>query len=135
MKQLTNTPTRPPYREHAVARGPHRLRVREYEGEGSALVLMHGFPDNLHLHDRLVGHLGGRHVVVFDFLGWGGSDKPERYPYTFDSLTRNLAAVVHGYERNVVTDRISRHPRTVLSNVEAACESRRRIRRIWIEKC
>ena len=43
-------------------------------------MVLCGFPDNLHLYDRLVPHLSGRKVVVFDFLGWGGSDKPEGYP-------------------------------------------------------
>jgi len=56
--------------------------------------LMHGFPDNLHLYDRLVPHLSGRRVVSFDFLGWGGSDKPEGYPYTADNQTRDLDAVI-----------------------------------------
>src|SRR5215218_5649190 len=68
------------YNEHWVLRGTHRIYVREYPGEGPTLVLMHGFPDNLHLYDRLVPHLAGRGVVVFDFLGWGGSDKPKGYP-------------------------------------------------------
>jgi len=59
------------YSEHRVPRGTHRLYAREYPGEGPAIVLMHGFPDNLHLYDRLVPHLSGRRVVAFDFLGWG----------------------------------------------------------------
>ena len=43
-------------------------------------MLMHGFPDNLHLYDRLVPHLTPpRRVVLFDFLGWGSSDKPAGY--------------------------------------------------------
>jgi len=82
------------YKEHFVPRGRYRIYVREYEGEGPAIVLMHGFPDNLHLYDRLVPHLSGRRVVVFDFLGWGGSDKPEGYPYTADNQTRDLDAVI-----------------------------------------
>ena len=45
-------------------------------GRGPAIVLMHGFPDDLHLYDRLVPELAGRRVVSFDFLGWGASDKP-----------------------------------------------------------
>jgi len=45
---------------------------------------MHGFPDNLHLYDRLVPPLGGRRLVLFDFLGWGRSDKPADYGYTFE---------------------------------------------------
>src|SRR5215212_791603 len=82
------------YREHFVPRGKHHIYAREYEGEEPAVVLMHGFPANLHLYDRLVPHLSGRRVVVFDFLGWGGSDKPEGYPYTADNQTRDLDAVI-----------------------------------------
>jgi haloalkane dehalogenase len=82
------------YAEQFVTRGRYRIRVREYGGEGPAVVLMHGFPDNLHLYDRLVPHLSGRRVVSFDFLGWGGSDKPEGYPYTADNQTRDLDAVI-----------------------------------------
>lgn len=82
------------YSEHWVPRGGHRIYAREYPGEEPAIVLMHGFPDNLHLYDRLVPHLAGRRVVVFDFLGWGSSDKPEGYPYTADNQARDLDAVV-----------------------------------------
>ena len=82
------------YGEHRVPRGAHRIYAREYPGEGPAIVLMHGFPDNLHLYDRLVPHLSGRRVVVFDFLGWGSSDKPAGYPYTADNQTRDLDAVI-----------------------------------------
>jgi haloalkane dehalogenase len=82
------------YNEHWVPRGRYRIYAREHAGEKPAIVLMHGFPDNLHLYDRLVLHLSGRRVVVFDFLGWGRSDKPEGYPYTADNQTRDLDAVI-----------------------------------------
>jgi pimeloyl-ACP methyl ester carboxylesterase len=82
------------YRERTVPRGHYRIYAREYAGEEPAIVLMHGFPDNLHLYDRLVPHLSGRRIVVFDFLGWGRSDKPEGYPYTADNQTRDLDAVI-----------------------------------------
>jgi len=55
---------------------------------------MHGFPDDLGLYDRLVPFLNGRHVVLFDFLGWGRSDKPDGYPYTFENLAGDLDAVI-----------------------------------------
>src|SRR6201987_2185870 len=36
-----------------------------------------GFPDNLHLYDRVLPDLSpARRVITFDFLGWGASDKP-----------------------------------------------------------
>jgi pimeloyl-ACP methyl ester carboxylesterase len=59
------------------------------------VILLHGFPDNIHLYDRLVPHLaGGAAVVRFDFLGWGRSDKPRGYPYTATNQTGDIEAVV-----------------------------------------
>jgi pimeloyl-ACP methyl ester carboxylesterase len=64
-----------------VRRGPYGLYAELTPGSGVPLVLMHGFPDNTHLYDRLVPRLAGRRPVVrFDFLGWGRSDKPQCYP-------------------------------------------------------
>jgi len=82
------------YREHRVPRGPHHIYAREYPGQEPATVLLHGFPDNLHLYDRLVPELAGRRVVVFDFLGWGASDKPTGHPYTAANQTGDLDVVL-----------------------------------------
>jgi haloalkane dehalogenase len=84
------------FRTVSVERGPHRIHAREQPGDEPAILLLHGYPDNHHLYDRLVGHLPGRHVVVFDFLGWGESDKPAAHRYTFENLTGDLDAVVKG---------------------------------------
>jgi haloalkane dehalogenase len=86
-----------------VRRGPHRIYTRSAgpdagsaEPAGPPVVLLHGFPDNLHLYDRLVPHLRrSRRVVTFDFLGWGSSDKPAGYPYTASNQTGDLDAVMH----------------------------------------
>ncbi|MGH3983910.1 MAG: alpha/beta fold hydrolase [Pseudonocardiaceae bacterium] len=76
-------------------RGPHRIRVRDYPGDGPAIVLMHGFPDDKHLYDQTLPHLTGRRrVVTFDFLGWGESDKPTGYPYTAANQIGDLDAVI-----------------------------------------
>jgi pimeloyl-ACP methyl ester carboxylesterase len=83
------------YTEHVVERGPYHIYAREYPGEGPAIVLMHGFPDNLHLYDRLLPWLSpSRRVVTFDFLGWGASDKPAGYPYTAANQVGDLDAVI-----------------------------------------
>src|SRR5262245_28399957 len=83
------------YQERSVQRGPHRIHVRDHPGAEPPIVLMHGFPDNLHLYDRLVPHLSPpRRVVAFDFLGWGGSDKPSGFPYSAASQLDDLDAVV-----------------------------------------
>jgi haloalkane dehalogenase len=82
-------------REHFIPRGRFRIYAREYSGEEPAIVMMHGFPDNLHLYDRLVPRLSpGRRVVTFDFLGWGLSDKPAQYSYTAANQEGDLAAVI-----------------------------------------
>ena len=78
-----------------VLRGPYELHTEMVPGTGTPVVLMHGFPDNTHLYDRLVPQLAGRRPVVrFDFLGWGRSDKPQGYPYTAANQVGDLAAVI-----------------------------------------
>jgi haloalkane dehalogenase len=68
----------PSFVEHHVPREQGKVYARDYKGAGPAFVLMHGFPDNLHIYDELIPYLvtAGRRVVTFDFLGFGASDKP-----------------------------------------------------------
>jgi haloalkane dehalogenase len=68
-----------------IPRGQGTIYARDYEGAGSAFVLMHGFPDNLKIYDRLIPYLvaAGRRVVTFDFLGYGASDKHAGANYSF----------------------------------------------------
>jgi len=83
------------YRETFVQRNQHRIFVREYPGEEPTIILMHGFPDNFHLYDRLSPYLSPpRRVVAFDFIGWGASDKPPGYLYTASSQVGDLEAVI-----------------------------------------
>lgn len=86
-----------PYREHHIPHDGHMIYAREYPGQGPAYVMMHGFPDNLHIYDYVVPYLtkAGRRVVVFDFLGFGQSEKvvSGNYPYTFAQQVGDLVAV------------------------------------------
>jgi pimeloyl-ACP methyl ester carboxylesterase len=77
-----------------VRRGHYRIAAYEQAGAGPAIVLCHGFPDNHHLYDLVLAYLKGRHVVSFDFLGWGASDKPAHYKYTFAGQEADLNAVI-----------------------------------------
>jgi haloalkane dehalogenase len=90
-----------------VARGPYSLYAEVVPGTGAPLVLMHGFPDNTHLYDRLVPCLVGRRPVVrFDFLGWGRSDKPEGYPYTAANQAGDLAVVADAVQEQLGADQL-----------------------------
>ena len=83
------------YQETFVRRDQHRIYVRDQPGADPPIMLMHGFPDNLHLYDRLTPCLSPpRRVVLFDFLGWGSSDKPAGYPYTAANQVGDLDAVI-----------------------------------------
>lgn len=87
-----------PFIEHRIPHDGHMIYAREYPGREPAFVMLHGFPDNLHIYDYVVPYItrAGRRVVVFDFLGFGQSEKvvPGVYPYTFKQQVGDLAAVV-----------------------------------------
>jgi haloalkane dehalogenase len=93
-----------PYLEHKIRRADgHQVQAREFnayaKGRGPTLVLMHGFPDNQHLYDRLIPHLSPHyHVVSFDFLGWGDSEKPTGHLYDVASQRADLEAVIRHFE-------------------------------------
>jgi pimeloyl-ACP methyl ester carboxylesterase len=56
-------------------------------GEGSAVVLLHGFPTSSHMFRNLIPALADRyHVIAPDYPGYGQSDAPDRttFAYTFD---------------------------------------------------
>jgi haloalkane dehalogenase len=86
------------FSEHHISRGDGKIYARDHAGAGPAFVLMHGFPDNLHIWDDLVPYLvaSGRRVVTFDFLGFGASDKPAGAAYSFKQQLGDLEAVVEG---------------------------------------
>jgi pimeloyl-ACP methyl ester carboxylesterase len=90
-----------------VSRRPYRIHAEVMPGAGPPVVLMHGFPDNTHLYDRLVPFLAGSVLVVrFDFLGWGRSEKPIGYPYTADNQAGDLAAVADAVDEHLGSGRL-----------------------------
>jgi haloalkane dehalogenase len=82
--------------ERRIPRGQGTIYVRDYEGAGPPFVLMHGFPDNQQIYDRLIPYLAasGRRAVTFDFLGYGASDKPADASYSFRQQLGDLEAVL-----------------------------------------
>lgn len=53
------------------------------EGQGEALLLIHGFPSSSHDWHKMWDNLTADHQVIApDMLGFGFSDKPANYPYS-----------------------------------------------------
>ncbi len=91
------------YKTHRVARNGYWLYAREFgpekRGKLPSILLLHGFPDSLHLYDLLIPHLANkRHIIAFDFLGWGKSDKPKTNIYNTESLKKDLEAVIEHFK-------------------------------------
>ena len=72
-----------------------RVRVEGNDG-GPVVVLVHGFPDNQQVWDRIVPLLTPDHrVVTYDVRGAGGSTAPaSRSGYRMSKLVGDLAAVI-----------------------------------------
>jgi len=74
----------------------HQIFVRERPGtqDGHPLVLLHGYPsssfDWRHAFDLLLEH----HLIVFDFLGFGLSDKPRDHVYSLGVQADLAEAIV-----------------------------------------
>jgi haloalkane dehalogenase len=84
----------------------HAIRGIDIPGEGPAVMLLHGFPDNLHLYDKVYPLLAGkRRVIAFDFLGWGTSDKPlpGEFEYTMAANQAQIKAVLTALNPGPVT--------------------------------
>ena len=90
------TQARATFVEHRVPRDGHALYAKEYPGAGPTFVMLHGYPDNHHIYDLLAQVLAeaGRHVIIFDFLGFGSSDKPVGFEYGYAQQVDDLRAVV-----------------------------------------
>ncbi|MFG2823725.1 alpha/beta fold hydrolase [Kitasatospora sp. NPDC048365] len=64
--------------------------------DAPTLLLLHGFPSASHQFRRLIDALGSRyHLVAPDYPGFGHTEAPETFPYSFEALTD----VVEGFVR------------------------------------
>src|SRR5262249_58499602 len=64
--------------------GGNRIFVRERSGdaERAPLLFLHGYPSSSYDWRHAFEKLGGRRLLVFDFLGYGLSDKPRDQLYS-----------------------------------------------------
>lgn len=72
----------------------HKIAVYQ-EGQGPAVVLLHGWPTNALLWQPQVDLLKAQYkVITLDWLGFGQSDKPKEYTYTFTQQKEVLDKVL-----------------------------------------
>jgi len=70
------------------------LFVREMPGEDPPIVLMHGFPDDHRIYDKLLPCLSPRRAVVFDWLGYGRSDRSNTAGFSLEEHASQVLAVL-----------------------------------------
>jgi haloalkane dehalogenase len=121
----TRTPAT--HRVHAPGGDLHAI---EQPGTEPPFMLMHGFPDDSRIYQKLIPHLAPRRAVAFDFLGYGHSDRvsgPDsgqhdtELPAVLDALDIDRAVLVgHDASGPVAVDFALAHPdrvsRLVLMN-------------------
>lgn len=70
------------------------LYAIDHPGDGLPIVAMHGFPDDLRIYDHLLPHLPARHVVRFDWFGYGQSSRRGPGGYEPGARQRELRTVL-----------------------------------------
>ncbi len=79
-----------------------RSFVRD-EGDGDAVVLVHGVPSSCFLYRKMLAPLAaeGLRAVAFDFPGLGLADRPEGFDYTWSGLATWMGEAIDalGIER------------------------------------
>src|SRR6516165_4223887 len=74
---------------------PHaRVYAVEVPGDDPPVVLMHGFPDDHRIYDKLLTKLSSRRAVAFDFVGYGRSGRPEHTDFSSQAHGDQITAVL-----------------------------------------
>lgn len=71
-----------------------RVYVTEIPGGDSPIVLMHGFPDDHRIYDKLLPRLSPRRAVAFDFVGYGRSDRKDGTHFSPEDHGAEITAVL-----------------------------------------
>lgn len=81
-------------RDHLVKTPKGNVFVREIPGEDPPIVLMHGFPDDHTIYDRLLPWLSPRRAVAFDWRGYGRSERAEPGGFSLQEHASELEALL-----------------------------------------
>jgi pimeloyl-ACP methyl ester carboxylesterase len=95
----------------------HELWLRERGGDGPLLLFLHGFPSSSYDWRHVLAARPDRAALVFDFLGFGLSDKPAGFEYKLawqadaaEQLVagREVFLVAHDMGTSVATELMAR---------------------------
>ena len=70
----------------------HKIFYREAGSKSDpAILLLHGFPTSSHMFRNLIPQLDGYYVIAPDMPGFGFSESPSDFRYTFDQLAQVIS--------------------------------------------
>lgn len=78
--------------------GGRRLFVRNVDGDGPALLFLHGYPSSSWDWRATCDLLPDRRLTTFDFLGFGLSDKPREHVYSLHRHADDVEAIAQRLE-------------------------------------
>jgi pimeloyl-ACP methyl ester carboxylesterase len=81
-------------RDRLVETPKGSLFVREISGDDPPIVLMHGFPDDHNIYERLLPLLSPRRAVVFDWSGYGRSERSDLGGFSLKDHASELEALL-----------------------------------------
>jgi haloalkane dehalogenase len=70
------------------------LFIREITGDDPPIILMHGFPDDHNVYERLLPLLSPRRAVAFDWHGYGRSERSELGGFSLKEHACELEALL-----------------------------------------
>lgn len=93
-----------PYEPHYVQVNGLRVHYLD-EGQGEAILCLHGEPTWVFLYRKMIPELAAKHrVVAMDFIGFGRSDKlTERDEYSFQMHHDTLAGFIQSLALDQIT--------------------------------
>jgi haloalkane dehalogenase len=80
--------------DHLVKTPKGNVFVREIPGDDPPIVLMHGFPDDHSIYDRLLPLLSPRRAAAFDWRGYGRSGRAELGGFSLQEHAAELEALL-----------------------------------------
>ncbi|MFG2306576.1 alpha/beta fold hydrolase [Actinacidiphila glaucinigra] len=80
--------------QHKVETPQGFLAVKDYPGLGIPFLLLHGYPDDSTIYNKLASELQPRRVITFDFLGYGQSERAQTTQVSDGQRMNETAAVI-----------------------------------------